>query len=68
MAGKYSEFKKKFYEFAKLLQKGDKRLIEFMKLSRSFCYWLSKWGEIAFAVKFGMPSDGSNKQAWRRSC
>ena len=22
-----------------------------------FCYWLSKWGEIAFAEKFGIPSD-----------
>jgi hypothetical protein len=32
-------------------------LIEFTKLGRSFCYWLSKWGEIAFAEKFGMPSD-----------
>ncbi len=28
-----------------------------MKLGRSFCYWLSKWGEITFAEKFGMPSD-----------
>jgi hypothetical protein len=54
---KYSEFKKKFYEFSKLPQEGGKGLIEFTKLSRSFCYWLSKWGEIAFAEKFGMPSD-----------
>jgi hypothetical protein len=54
---KYSEFKKKFYEFAKLPQEGGKGLIEFTKLGRSFCYWLSKWGEIAFAEKFGMPSD-----------
>lgn len=53
----YSEFKKKLYEFAKLPQEGGKGLIEFMKLGRSFCYWLSKWGEIAFAEKFGMPSD-----------
>jgi hypothetical protein len=54
---KYSEFKKKLYEFAKLPQDGGKGLIEFTKLGRSFCYWLSKWGEIAFAEKFGMPSD-----------
>jgi hypothetical protein len=54
---KYSEFKKKFYEFAKLPQEGGKGLIEFTKFGRSFCYWLSKWGEIAFAEKFGMPSD-----------
>jgi len=54
---KYSEFKKKFYEFAKLPQEGGKGLIEFTKLGRSFCYWLSKWGEIAFAEKFGMPTD-----------
>ncbi|MEO0242782.1 MAG: hypothetical protein ABIM42_07105, partial [candidate division WOR-3 bacterium] len=53
----YSEFKKKLYEFAKLPQEGGKGLIEFMKLGKSFCYWLSKWGEIAFAEKFGMPSD-----------
>jgi len=54
---KYSDFKKKFYEFSKLPQEGGKGLIEFTKLGRSFCYWLSKWGEIAFAEKFGMPSD-----------
>ena len=54
---KYSEFKKKLYEFAKLPKEGGKGLIEFTKLGRSFCYWLSKWGEIAFAEKFGMPSD-----------
>jgi hypothetical protein len=54
---KYSEFKKKFYELAKLPQEGGKGLIEFTKLGRSFCYWLSKWGEIAFAEKFGIPSD-----------
>ncbi|MEM3573243.1 MAG: hypothetical protein QXJ62_03315 [Nitrososphaeria archaeon] len=53
----YSEFKKKLYEFAKLPQEGGKSLIEFMKLGRNFCYWPSKWGEIAFAEKFGMPSD-----------
>jgi len=53
---KYSEFKKKFYELAKLPPEG-KGLIEFTKRGRSFCYWLSKWGEIAFAEKFGMPSD-----------
>ncbi|MEM4983189.1 MAG: hypothetical protein QXK73_06345 [Candidatus Bathyarchaeia archaeon] len=39
------------------LGKLGKGLIEFMKLSRTFCYWLSKWGEIVFAEKFGMPSD-----------
>jgi hypothetical protein len=54
---KYDEFKKKLYEFAKLPKEGGKGLIEFTKLGRSFCYWLSKWGEIAFAEKFGMPSD-----------
>jgi hypothetical protein len=54
---KYSEFKKKFYEFAKIPKEGGKGLIEFAKLGRSFCYWFSKWGEIAFAEKFGMPSD-----------
>jgi len=54
---KYSEFKKKLYEFAKLPKEGGKGLIEFTKLGRSFCYWLSKWGEIAFAEKFDMPSD-----------
>jgi hypothetical protein len=52
----YSEFKKKFYELTKLPPKG-KGLVEFTKRGRSFCYWLSKWGEIAFAEKFGMPSD-----------
>jgi hypothetical protein len=54
---KYDEFKKKLYEFAKLPKEGGKGLIEFTKLGRSFCYWLSKWGEIAFAEKFGIPSD-----------
>ena len=52
----YSEFKKKFYEMAKLPPEG-KGLIEFTKRGRSFYYWLSEWGEIAFAEKFGMPSD-----------
>jgi hypothetical protein len=52
----YKEFKKKFYEFAKLPPEG-KGLVEFTKRGRSFCYWLSKWGEIAFAEKFGIPSD-----------
>ena len=28
-----------------------------MKRGRGFCYWLSKWDEIAFAEKFGIPSD-----------
>ncbi|RSN76262.1 type IV secretory system conjugative DNA transfer family protein [Candidatus Methanodesulfokora washburnensis] len=54
---KYKEFKEKLYEFAKLPKDGGKGLIEFTKLGRSFCYWLSKWGEIAFAEKFGIPSD-----------
>ncbi|MCP8313115.1 MAG: type IV secretory system conjugative DNA transfer family protein [archaeon] len=52
----YSEFKKIFYELAKLPPEG-KGLVEFTKRGKSFCYWLSKWGEIAFAEKFGMPSD-----------
>lgn len=53
---KYSEFKKKFYEFSKLPPEG-KGLVEFVKRGRSFYYWLSEWGEIAFAEKFNMPSD-----------
>jgi hypothetical protein len=57
----YSEFKKKFYELAKLPPEG-KGLVEFTKRGRSFCYWLSKWGEIAFAEKFGMPSDRAINQ------
>jgi hypothetical protein len=52
----YSEFKKKFYELSKLPPEG-KGLIEFTKRGRSFCYWLSEWGEIAFAEKFNVPSD-----------
>ncbi|MFZ3168279.1 MAG: type IV secretion system DNA-binding domain-containing protein [Candidatus Methanoperedens sp.] len=52
----YSEFKKKFYELSKLPPEG-KGLIEFVKRGKSFCYWLSQWGEIAFAEKFGIPSD-----------
>jgi hypothetical protein len=52
----YSEFKKRFYQLSKLPPEG-KGLIEFTKRGRSFCYWLSQWGEIAFAEKFGMPSD-----------
>ncbi|MEA2090502.1 MAG: hypothetical protein U9O89_07100 [Thermoproteota archaeon] len=52
----YSKFKKKFYELTKLPSEG-KGLVEFTKRGRSFCYWLSKWREIAFAEKFGMPSD-----------
>ncbi|MDD2666635.1 MAG: type IV secretion system DNA-binding domain-containing protein [Methanocellales archaeon] len=52
----YSEFKKKFYELSKLPPEG-KGLVEFTKRGRSFCYWLSQWGEIAFAEKFDMPSD-----------
>lgn len=52
----YSEFKKKYYELSKLPPQG-KGLIEFTKRGRSFCYWLSQWGEIAFANKFNIPSD-----------
>ena len=52
----YSDFKKTFYKLAKLPPEG-KGLIEFMKRGKGFCYWLSQWGEIAFAEKFGMPSD-----------
>lgn len=52
----YAKFKKKFYEMSKLPPQG-KGLIEFTKIGRSFYYWLSQWGEIAFAEKFGMPSD-----------
>ena len=52
----YSELKKKFYELSKLPPKG-KGLIEFVKRGRSFYYWLSKWGEIAFAEIFGIPTD-----------
>jgi hypothetical protein len=52
----YSEFKKTFYNLAKLPPEG-KGLVEFTKRGRSFYYWLSQWGEIAFAEKFGMPSD-----------
>ncbi len=52
----YSEFKKEFYELSKLPPEG-KGLIEFVKRGRSFCYWLSQWGEIAFAEKFSIPSD-----------
>ena len=52
----YAKFKKKFYEMSKLPPKG-KGLIEFTKIGRTFYYWLSRWGEIAFAEKFGMPTD-----------
>jgi hypothetical protein len=52
----YSEFKKKFYELSKLPPEG-KGLVEFVKRGKSFCYWLSQWGEIAFAEKFNIPSD-----------
>jgi hypothetical protein len=52
----YSEFKKEFYDLSKLPPEG-KGLIEFTKRGRSFCYWLSQWGEIAFANKFGILSD-----------
>jgi len=43
---------------AKLPKDGGKGLIEFTKLGRSFCYWLSKWGEIAFAENSGCPQIG----------
>jgi len=52
----YNDFKKAFYKLAKLPPQG-KGLIEFIKRGRGFCYWLSKWGEIAFSEKFGIPSD-----------
>ena len=52
----YSEFKKKFYKISKKPPEG-KGLVEFSKRGRSFCYWLSQWGEIAFAEKFKVPSD-----------
>jgi len=52
----YNEFKKVFYDFSKLPPEG-KGLVEFSKRGRSFCYWLSQWGEIAFAEKFKMPTD-----------
>lgn len=34
-------------------------MIEFTKLGKSLCYWLSKWGGTAFVEKFNMPSDGA---------
>ncbi len=52
----YSEFKNKFYELSKLPPEG-KGLVEFTKRGKGFYYWLSQWGEIAFAEKFGIPSD-----------
>lgn len=52
----YSEFKKKFYELSKLPPEG-KGLVEFVKRGKSYCYWLSQWGEMAFAEKFSIPSD-----------
>ncbi len=52
----YSEFKKKFYELSKIPPEG-KGLVEFVKRGKSFCYWLSQWGEMAFAEKFSIPSD-----------
>jgi hypothetical protein len=54
---KYEEIKEKLYEFSKLPKDGGKGLIEFMKVGKTFYYWLSKWGEIAFSEKFGIPSD-----------
>lgn len=54
----YSIFKRKFRELSRMPPEG-KGLIEFVKRGRSSCYWLSQWGEIAFAEKFGMPSDGA---------
>ncbi len=52
----YSEFKNKFYELSKLPPEG-KGLVEFVKRGRSSYYWLSQWGEMAFAEKFSIPSD-----------
>ncbi|VVB84955.1 Type IV secretion-system coupling protein DNA-binding domain protein [uncultured archaeon] len=52
----YSEFKTKFYELSKLPPEG-KGLVEFVKRGRSSYYWLSQWGEMAFAEKFSIPSD-----------
>jgi Type IV secretion-system coupling protein DNA-binding domain len=52
----YSELKNKFYELTKLPPKG-KGLVEFAKRGKGYYYWLSPWGEIAFAEKFNMPSD-----------
>lgn len=52
----YTEFKKKFYELSKLPPEG-KGLVEFVKRGKSSCYWLSQWGEMAFAEKFSIPSD-----------
>jgi hypothetical protein len=52
----YSQYKDRFYALSKKPPEG-KGLTEFTKRGRSFCYWLSKWGEIAFAEKFGKPSD-----------
>ncbi|VVB91894.1 Type IV secretion-system coupling protein DNA-binding domain protein [uncultured archaeon] len=52
----YSEFKNKFYELTKLPPLG-KGLVEFTKRGKGFCYWLSQWGEMAFADKFSIPSD-----------
>ncbi len=52
----YSEFKNKFYELTKLPPQG-KGLVEFTKRGKGFYYWLSQWGEMAFADKFSIPSD-----------
>ncbi len=52
----FSELKNKFYDLTRLPPRG-KGLVEFSKRGRGFYYWLSSWGEIAFAEKFSMPSD-----------
>ncbi len=52
----YSEYKNKFYELTKLPPQG-KGLVEFTKRGKGFYYWLSQWGEMAFAEKFSIPSD-----------
>ncbi len=52
----YSELKNKFYDLTKLPPQG-KGLVEFAKRGKGFYYWLSPWGETAFAEKFNMPSD-----------
>ncbi len=52
----YSELKNEFYTLAKPPPQG-KGLIEFSKRGKGLCYWLSPWGESAFAEKFDIPSD-----------
>ncbi len=52
----YSEFKNNFYTLTKLPPNG-KGLVEFSKRGKGYYYWLSPWGETAFAQEFSMPSD-----------